>query len=193
MTPSCALTGECESHACTLHFFAGRYTTAPASSLRGAEIWYTSGFLAQLLIKIVLCNLLLALLLCVDPLCAHGGVYETDGASGLPATPAALGEVQAMLRLRHCQSALLWSSLSAVALGNLVYASALAVSDGGGGGEGDVTTPGLVVFAAAGALVVLLLALTARKRARCCRVPPRPSAPAFASPFAAPSPCVVPE
>ena len=56
-----------------------KYLTAPDSSLDGAAIWYKSGFPAQLLIKILLCNLILSLLNVVDPLCVYGGKYECDG------------------------------------------------------------------------------------------------------------------
>lgn len=47
-------------------------------------MWYTSGILAELCIKILMCNFILSLLHVVDPLCAHGGQVEVDPTVLLP-------------------------------------------------------------------------------------------------------------
>ncbi len=127
--------------------------------------------MAELAIKILLCNLLLALLRLADPLCLHGGEYEADPtmqASGLPRRggrgPAACAvdgvEVQALLRVQALRGVVLWGGLSLVALGNLVYAS----SRGATGTREDITLPGVVVLAVAGLFAVV----TALYLSRCC-------------------------
>ena len=73
-----------------------QYMVAPYGSVAiPSSFWYASGIPAQLVIKILLCNLVLALLRFKDPWCTYGGQYETNITKGAP-----LGR-QASLRLRR--------------------------------------------------------------------------------------------
>lgn len=162
-TPLTGLTASSRAYADSVGVFAGldrcddmlalkqKYLRAPDTpgSVNG-EFWYSSGIVAQLGMKILLCNFIMSTLYFVDPLCPYGGKYETARKGGLGDPVALCTEVQQMLRFREARKVLLWGLTSGVALANLVYAS----SKNNRGAWDDFNLATIVVVAVAGLLLL---------------------------------------
>ncbi len=106
--------------------FGRKYLVANGGSVDPGAVWLNSGVVAQMFIKIFLCNLILSILHSTDPLCAYAGQYQMDAtADDVVKDRRVCAEVEMMLRLKQSRSLCVWSVLSVFALVNLVYASSL--------------------------------------------------------------------
>lgn len=138
-----------------------RYLRAPESSV-SADFWLQSGLVAQILIKFLLSNFVLAALHTVDPLSESGGVYESDSTVDLKANGRLCAEVHTMLRLQQLRGLAWWSCLSALALANLVYAAAM------GPAPTAWDLPSVVVVAAAASVVCAIVCYIFRAQLKVC-------------------------
>jgi hypothetical protein len=81
-------------------------------------------------LHVYVCFLNAQLLVFKDPLCLHGGEYETDQETCESSSPDTTVDVQRMLRLKVLCRLIVWGSLSVAALANLAYASYVSSASG---------------------------------------------------------------
>lgn len=78
-------------------------------------MWFKSGVVADMLLKISLVNLAHALLSCTDPLSCVGGCYEVHH-DAEPLSGKAQNQIAALIRYQHLRDAAVWGFVSVVCI-----------------------------------------------------------------------------
>eukprot|EP01052_Picozoa_sp_SAG31_P038453 SAG31_NODE_5142_length_2718_cov_1.991600_1_plen_578_part_00 len=92
----------------------------PETGVSWYSVWFKSGIVARLIVKVTLVNLAYAILGYTDPLACVGGKYEVHRHSS-PLPTEAQDDLAALLGYQHLRDALVWGFVAVVAIINLAW------------------------------------------------------------------------
>ncbi len=99
----------------------------PHADVNWWTVWFESGVVAELVLKVTLVNLAHAIVGYTDPLAMFGGRYEVhQGSKALP--EAAQDEVAALLSYKHARDIGIWGLVAAVSIFNLLWSGIVATT-----------------------------------------------------------------
>jgi hypothetical protein len=90
-------------------------------------VWFKSGVVAELILKVTLVNLAHAIIGYTDPLSIVGGKYEVHQGSK-PLSDASQEEIALLLSYQHARDACVWGFIAFIAIFNLLWSGVIAVS-----------------------------------------------------------------
>jgi len=99
----------------------------PHTDVNWWTVWFESGVIAELVLKVTLVNLAHAIIGYTDPLAMFGGRYEVhQGSKPLP--EAAQDEVAELLSYKHARDICIWGLIAAVSIFNLLLSGIIATT-----------------------------------------------------------------
>ena len=100
----------------------------PQAEVNWWTVWFESGVIAELVLKVTLVNLAHAIVGYTDPLALVGGRYEVHrGSKMLP--EAAQDEIAVLLSYKHARDIGIWGFIAAISIFNLLWSGVVAVSN----------------------------------------------------------------
>ena len=98
----------------------------PQAEVNWWTVWFESGVIAELVLKVTLVNLAHAIIGYTDPLALVGGRYEVHrGSKMLP--EAAQDEIAVLLSYKHARDIGIWGVIAAISIFNLLWSGVVAV------------------------------------------------------------------